>query len=152
METLETFTDYINKEQKNILRYLDLFPEDANIQYKILNEGFSACDLIIRNNKNGKVYLIEFKSRQCIPSTYRDTMLEVAKVEGMKKLAKKLNVEKPIMLFVACFLEGSMYQFNVVDFDRVGVDNCPRYTADKSKGNKNKDCIYFNISTKNKLI
>jgi hypothetical protein len=148
----ETFKTYINKEQKNILRYLDLFPEDANIQYKILNESFSACDLILRNNKNGKVFLIEFKSRNCLPTTYKDTMLEIAKVEGMKELGKKLNIENPIKLFVVCFLDGSMYQYNVLDFNRVGVDFCPRYTADKSKGSKNKDCIYFNVEKKNRII
>lgn len=148
---METFETYKNKEYKNILKYLDLFPEDANIQYRILNEGYSACDLILRNNKNGNLYMIEFKSRNCLPHQYRDTMLEIAKIDGIKELAGKLNIEKPIILFVACFLDGSMWQFDVEKYDRVGVDNCPKQSANRSKGNKDKDCVYFNMNPKNRI-
>ena len=148
---MKTFEEHKNAEYDNIMMYLSLLTDNKfDIEYDILNEDYSRCDLIYK--LNGKVYMVEFKNRDVTQFQYRDTLCEMDKLIGIKQQAKELNISNPTILFVTKFKNGEMYEFNMEEYTRVAETLCPKHTSIDGNNEKVlKDCIYFNIKFKNKI-
>ena len=148
---MKNFNEHKNAEYNNIMEYLSILTNDLfDIDYDIINEDYSRCDLIYE--LNGATYMVEFKNRNNSSVKYLDTMCEMDKIAGIKQQAKELNIVNPKILFVTTFTDNTMYEFDMELYDRVDKKMCPKHTA--NDGNNEyvlKDCIFFNINKTNKI-
>jgi hypothetical protein len=146
---MKTFNENIQTELETIREFNNKTGKNVKMR-KLENNGYSSYDFTYSLN-NKTIFYTEVKTRRCSSTLYRDTILEVMKVDKINSIIKehqKLNNDYILKAGLLVKFTDCMMFFDINELEEIISEKlCPKTSSSDGRNDMvYKKMYHYNIS------